>query len=95
MISSWLNQPYHRSQLPNDAEKLKDIIDELVPLVWHLRGQVEELQQRNHQLEQQNLLLQQQVSELQRKRATKLLCTSGNGAVEYQAANCRAWRGFQ
>lgn len=69
MISSWLNQPYHRSQLPNDAEKLKDIIDELVPLVWHLRGQVEELQQRNYQLEQQNLLLQQQVAELQQQNA--------------------------
>jgi transposase len=69
VTSSWLNHHYHRSQLPNDVEKLKDIIDELVPLVWHLRGQVEGLQQQNHQLEQQNLLLQKQVAELQQQNS--------------------------
>ena len=60
MAHSWLNKHYHRSQLPNDIEKLKDIIDELVPLVWHLGGQVENLHQQNH-------LLQQQVEELQQQ----------------------------
>ena len=69
MTDSWLNHYYHRSQLPNDVEKLKDIIDELVPLVRHLQGQVEGLQQQNQRLEQQNLLLQKQVAELQQQNS--------------------------
>ena len=69
MADSWLNHHYHRSQLPNDVEKLKDIIDDLVPLVWTLQSQVESLQQQNQRLEQQNLLLQKQVAELQQQNS--------------------------
>lgn len=52
MAHSWLNKNYHRSQLLDGIEKLKNIIDELVPLVRHLGGQVENLQQQNHFLQQ-------------------------------------------
>lgn len=55
---------YDRSQLPNDVESLKDIIDDLVPLVLHLRAQCESLQEQNRHLQQQNLLLQKQVDQL-------------------------------
>jgi transposase len=72
MTGSWLNNHYHRSQLPDDVEKLKDIIDELVPLVWRLQGQVEGLEQQNQRLEQQNLLLQKQIAELQHQNSQLL-----------------------
>jgi transposase len=69
MTHSWLNKHYHRSQLPDDIEKLKDIIDELVPLVWHLGDQVENLQQQNHLLQQQVEELQQQNRQLLQQNA--------------------------
>ncbi|MGZ6330830.1 MAG: IS66 family transposase [Parachlamydiaceae bacterium] len=76
VINSWLDKDYHRSQLPNDVEKLKDIIDEFVPFLRELRQQnfllqkqVEELQQQNVQLTRQNTQLQQRVNDLENQVA--------------------------
>lgn len=64
MTDSWLNKPYDRGQLPNDVEKLKDIIHELVPLVQHLQQQNLLLQQQVGELQDQNAKLQSQVNDL-------------------------------
>ena len=76
MVNFWLDPHYHRSQLPNDVEALKDIIDDIVPVLRNLhqqnillQKQVEELQKQNSQLLQQNAQLQQRVEQLENQVA--------------------------
>lgn len=63
MVNFWLDPHYHRSQLPNDVEALKDIIDGIVPVLRNLH--------------QQNILLQKQVEEL-KKQNSQLQCRVEN-----------------
>jgi transposase len=63
VVNFWLDPHYHRSQLPNDVEALKDIIDGIVPVLRNLH--------------QQNILLQKQVEEL-KKQNSQLQCRVEN-----------------
>jgi transposase len=76
VVNFWLDPHYHRNQLPNDVEALKDIIDEIVPVLRNLQQQnlflqkqVEELQKQNIQLLQQNEHLKERVIHLENEVA--------------------------
>src|ERR1041384_4310515 len=82
-MNSWLKQDYTRSQLPNDVEKLKDIIDHLYQQNLLLQKQVAELQQQHAQLQQQVEDLKDQVALLKKdkfgKKSEKMHPRSGSG----------------
>jgi transposase len=91
MVNFWLDPHYHRSQLPNDVEALKDIIDDIVPVLRNLhqqnillQKQVEELQKQNSQLQQRVEHLENQVALLKRdkfgKKSEKMPPTGGSSS---------------
>jgi transposase len=70
-MDSWLAQGFNRSQLPNDVEKLKDIIDHLYQQNLLLQKQMAELQQQNAQLQQQVEDLKNQIALLKKDKFGK------------------------